>query len=460
MSSLFRGSDWYGALVLRIDTITPHPDQETTALEVARVMAVDGDPLSGITVVVKKGEFVAGQLAVYTGIDAIVPTANSPRFGFLDPRGKPHKLKAKKLRGVFSEGLLTPARALDDVERAQEAAGKLVFTDGADLTVVLGVTKFITDGEAEPAEYELVVRGPSLAETSDLTSWLFQELTKSEQGPAWVWITSERIASAIKAGACSVNGKVVLKTCSLSPGDEVKITVFPTNARSNRPGGSVLSGLSEHCPIDHKVPKYDLDALRKWGSGVFVPGETVVGREKLHGANARFVHDGQRLWVATRTRWTKRPDDQRKDTWWLAAARYGLEEKLAKVPGVVFYGEVFGQVQDLKYGSKPGDVFLAVFDALVLPEAPLESTEWPVGWLNDAELTALCAKLELPMAPLVYEGPWDADVVYALRNGPSLWEGADHTREGVVVRPKRERQHPRLGRVVLKLVGEDYKLRR
>jgi dUTPase len=33
----------------------------------------------------------------------------------------------------------------------------------------------------------------------------------------------------------------------------------------------VFSGGTEHCPIDHKVPKYDLEALRRWGDGVIVP---------------------------------------------------------------------------------------------------------------------------------------------------------------------------------------------
>lgn len=38
--------------------------------------------------------------------------------------------------------------------------------------------------------------------------------------------------------------------------------------------------------------------------------------------------------------------------------------------------------------------------------------------------------------------------------------GADHVREGFVVKPIRERQDPRLGRVFLKMAGEGYLLRK
>jgi hypothetical protein len=34
--------------------------------------------------------------------------------------------------------------------------------------------------------------------------------------------------------------------------------------------------------------------------------------------------------------------------------------------------------------------------------------------------------------------------------------GADHLREGIVVKPKVERTHPEIGRVILKLHGSDF----
>jgi hypothetical protein len=74
----------------------------------------------------------------------------------------------------------------------------------------------------------------------------------------------------------------------------------------------------------------------------------------------------------------------------------------------------------------------------------------------------LCDVLELPEPPMLYRGPYDPAVVMPLRNGPSAWPGANHTREGFVVRPasiEPEKVVPRIGRPVMKVVGEDYKLR-
>lgn len=55
-----------------------------------------------------------------------------------------------------------------------------------------------------------------------------------------------------------------------------------------------------------------------------------------------------------------------------------------------------------------------------------------------------------------YAEPYDFDRVCALAEGKSVVPGAKHVREGVVVRPVKERQHRNTGRVVLKWVGVGY----
>ena len=58
--------------------------------------------------------------------------------------------------------------------------------------------------------------------------------------------------------------------------------------------------------------------------------------------------------------------------------------------------------------------------------------------------------------PVVYGGSFDFDMLVKLSDGPSLIPGANHIREGIVVRPIPERRHEHLGRVHLKLVGNSY----
>jgi len=112
-------SDWQPQIV-KIETVKHHPDAD--ALDVATVL---GD----YPVIVKRDEYKVGDLAGYIPIDSIVP--DTEQFYFLCPKlyekhedgtqtqlgpkyqvGQvPEKyriIKAKKIRGVYSQGMLVP----------------------------------------------------------------------------------------------------------------------------------------------------------------------------------------------------------------------------------------------------------------------------------------------------------------------------------------------------------------
>ena len=110
---------------------------------------------------------------------------------------------------------------------------------------------------------------------------------------------------------------------------------------------------------------------------------------------------------------------------------------------LVVYGEVFGQVQNLKYGAKSGQVFFAAFDIL------RGNT-----WLDFEEAHKIGAPL--PWVPLVYRGPFDKEKIFEFAEGDSSYPLANHYREGVVVKPMHERTDPHIGRVQLKVVGNRY----
>ncbi len=96
--------------VVQIGPIEPHANADR--LEVTRVHG-------GYPCVIRKGEFREGDRAVYVSVDALVPVADesgAPHrvFGFLAERqgtrdGR-HRVRAARLRGVFSMGLLVPMR--------------------------------------------------------------------------------------------------------------------------------------------------------------------------------------------------------------------------------------------------------------------------------------------------------------------------------------------------------------
>jgi len=106
-------------------------------------------------------------------------------------------------------------------------------------------------------------------------------------------------------------------------------------------------------------------------------------------------------------------------------------------------GEVFGQVQNLKYGSANGEIFFAVFDILRGDQ-----------WLDFEEAREIASPLT--WVPLVYRGPFDKDKILEFAERDSLWPSAKHYREGVVVKPIHERTDRKIGRVQLKVVGNRY----
>lgn len=211
------------------------------------------------------------------------------------------------------------------------------------------------------------------------------------------------------------------------------------------PAPATTGGECEAPPRDWTFPTYtDIEGLRRYPH-VLQRGEDVVVTEKIHGANARYVHDGRRLWVGSHAQVKRRDPNV---LWWRVALAEGLEEKLARAPMHVFFGEVYGQVQDLKYGIKEGARFRC-FDVYDVKEQ---------RYLDYGPARRLAEDIGIPWVPVLYVGPWIPDEVNALCEGKSTI--ADHVREGFVVRPTTERWHDEIGRVILKRHGEGYLLRK
>jgi RNA ligase (TIGR02306 family) len=302
------------------------------------------------------GEFKEGDLAVYVPITAVVP-ADEPRWQFLLKPGEIAPLRndgvpgieieAKKLRGIFSMGLL--------------AAAEPGWEEGRDVAAELRITR------SEPPE--------------------------------------------------------------------------PTEGNEQDPG---------------LMPVYtDLAALRAYPN-VLRDGEEVVITEKIHGECARYVFGKGRLYCGSRTSW-KSPDGGpaggapgaplREHAWWEVARRLGLEERLRARQDIGVFGEVYGDARGMKYDARSDARGLRLFDAMSLSKR---------AYLDHDEFYEVARELGLPMAPVLYRGPWENDL-RGLAEGNSVI--AQHVREGIVIKPVHERFDERVGRVILKLHGQGFHLR-
>lgn len=109
------------ASIQRIAKLEPIPGAD--AIEKARVLSWD--------VVVKRGEFSEGDLCVYCEIDSQMPEREE--FAFLRTAG--FRIRTVRLRGQVSQGICFPLSIL-----STGVAPSL--SEGADVTEMLGVTKF------------------------------------------------------------------------------------------------------------------------------------------------------------------------------------------------------------------------------------------------------------------------------------------------------------------------------
>jgi len=117
------------ATIRKIDALRPIPDAD--AIECAVV--------GGWTTVVKKGEFKAGDLAVYCEIDSWIPHEIAPflsrgNFPRVYNEVKGERLRTLKLRGQLSQGLLLPLSTLTMVESE--------LFEGLDVSFPLGIVKY------------------------------------------------------------------------------------------------------------------------------------------------------------------------------------------------------------------------------------------------------------------------------------------------------------------------------
>lgn len=191
----------------------------------------------------------------------------------------------------------------------------------------------------------------------------------------------------------------------------------------------------------------DVENLRNFPN-IFTEGEEVSVSEKIHGTSCRLGFIEGEWMAGSMSVRRRRPDDLSGSIYWQPMGLPGVQELLAFLGEthrqVILYGEVFGsKVQSLNYGVTGASGFRA-FDLLADGK-----------YLDPEEFAALCVRFGVPAVPVLYRGPYALETIKALSEGTTTL-GADHIREGVVVRPVRERTDPKVGRVCLKYIGDPY----
>ena len=295
------------------------------------------------------------------------------------------------------------------------------------------------------------------------------------------WKNGERPEVRIKAkklrGIVSF-GLLVPAPANVKLGDDVAELLEVKHYNPPEPnegrGGFYMGGESA-TPPDIYTVKYDLENFRRYHE-VFVPGESVVITEKVDGSACRYVYWDGKLHCGSRNEWKREypcyehvtleklvaagkteeeareiidrlHSKKKRNLWWELLDKYPTIEEFCRAnPGVVLHGEVFGNINCIKYSLPEGNRF-AAFDLM-------KDGQW-LDPLVARDLTYQCNK-DFPWVPMLScLSGYNFEECCALAEGPTTVSDAKPgtIREGCVIEPLVVRHDHKLGRVKLKCVS-------
>lgn len=365
--------------VIRVGEILPHPNADK--LEITMV--------GGYQVVIGKGNFKAGDLAVYVQPDSVVPQTEPFKFIWQDHVGidgvvpaKRRRITVKRLRKEYSEGLLMPVGdfAIDFIKENDVIIGAGIPTfkgvyvhdlnavtgyeattvsEGDDVAAMLEIEHYVPEFDVESSSAETAAR-PKRKYPRSLKGWFYFLLRK--------------------IGLRNAGGRSYAQEVSFD------------------------------------FPVYDVNALKNAKRGKFIDGELVQITEKIHGSNGRFAFVDDKFYVGSHEQWKM----DGANVWWNVARQFPeIEAFCRQYPGLVLYGEVGPTQKGFRYGADEGKTFFFAFDVY-------DPTKGEWYWPSNLSAS-------VNTAPVLYAGPYSLDVVKQFVDGPSTVPGAKNIREGIVI---------------------------
>jgi hypothetical protein len=264
----------------------------------------------GFQTVVPKDQFKVGDYGYFVPPDSVLSVRPEYEFLWKDKvvpgeivPVKYRRIRAVRLRGNWSEGLLMPLKA-----------GTIIPLDnwydieGTDISDLLGIEHW---NPPEPEDMEgQNERGPKRHLPKTLRGWVL-----------YLW--------------WNLIGRLGFST--------------------------PLQGSNEKGPKDGKV-YYDIDNAKHFPD-VFQEGEDVVITEKIHGCQGKYVFQDGKMYAGSRNYWkSKNSTCVRRKT---LAQNIWIEDWCKRNEGYTLYGEIVPvQGQNFMYGCKQGELKFLVFDIL------------------------------------------------------------------------------------------------
>jgi RNA ligase (TIGR02306 family) len=403
--------------VMRIDSVEDHPNADRLSLNKIRgYVAVSNKQLLCSDILADKDVFVhryrPGQLVVYVPEGAVVPDALLKQMGYWDTENdkgilagsKGNRVKAVKLRGVISQGLIFPFAEVE-----------------VDDYTALEVPLVSEDGIVSTESFLIAQEGDNVADTLRIVKYE-PEVPASMDGELIFnpdYVVKFDIENAQKYPAV------------FQPGENVFVT-------------EKLHGTFTGVVFTQNTPE-GFDRIQMNGMDISYSAFSKGCGAK--GFTFEMSHDNvnKNVYCSVAVKLAYNQNLQRHLCRTFFHNEGGLEF-------IAILGETFGKgVQDLDYSMQNRD--FAAFSVVF---------KWIDGsqeFLSQAELVEFLSLAGIPMVPFLFSGPYDEQAMIELRDSKSAIDGQT-VREGIVIVPECEGSDDQIGRRVLKMVSPDYLTRK
>lgn len=239
----------------------------------------------------------------------------------------------------------------------------------------------------------------------------------------------------------------------------------PTNANTQG-----VPGQRKKKPYENpRFSKYGGVDNIKWFPGFF-EGKEVVIQEKLHGSNCRAGYlktEANTLWKKFLRLIGRLPEyeyvygsnnvqlqDRKSYGGYYGEDVYGKVLKkvdaFSKIPkGAIIFGELIGPGIQKNYDYGHTEHHFVLFDVkIVLDDGQQE-------YLNPGLVEAFASAKGFDFVPVLYRGPFNAELAKQLSMGPSVYNPKQKVREGIVIKTEQD-YGSNGGKRALKLISEDY----
>ncbi len=361
----------------KIKELAPHPDPETTSLDIATVY--------GFQVVVKRGVNNVGDFLLYIPVDSVLPEDFENLIFGENSKVKlnNHRVRQIRLRKFPSQGMLVEVATVKKLLEQRGLKSNMEFKLEHDYSELLGVKKY------EPPVPEYIKnRTTQTRKERPMENAAFHKYNGLEN-IKW-------FPELFQAGEQAV----------------IQEKLHGSNCRAGK------------LPMVKPKLKHILAELKDFN---ILHAITLAKKYIRMSLAYKVVYEN--VYGSNNVELTNRSNKAGfygTDIYGAALAKCDAFNKIKE--GEIIYGEIVGEGIQKNYNYGHKEPHFVLFDVKLVGE------DGATHWLNPTEVKLYAEERGFDMVPVMFEGPYNKQLAYELTKGPSYYYNAHRVREGIVIK--------------------------